>query len=318
MRRLGSLLIIIILVGSIIFTWIGRQEIYDRWMLHNYTAPAEVVELANQTTMTPKGRQIFYVNHPQIAQSNQFNSSCSPENSIVIGCYIPGKGIFIFDITDPRLAGVKEVTAGHEMLHAGYERLSQSERKRIDLLTQEALSSLDNPRIKDNIEKYRQQDASTVPNELHSILATEVEKLSPELEEYYKQYFNNRQVIVAYSNRYESEFTKRQQQIANYDNQLATMKSEIDADKNELRVQLASLTSEKQTLDSLLSQNRIAEYNSSAPGFNANVNSYNALVKKVDDGINAFNSLVEKRNSIAVEIQDLVKSMDSDSRPQSF
>ncbi len=315
-RRFASLFVTIILIGAILFTWFAREDIYDWWVLRNYTPPQEVETLANETTMTTHARRIFYVNRPDIAQASQFNQACSQETSIVIGCYIPGKGIYIFNITDQRLAGVKQVTAAHEMLHAAYDRLSLAEQQHINSLTKAEYDKLTNQRIKDNVEKYRSQDPSVVPNELHSILATEVSDLSPELENYYKQYFTNRQAVVSYSNHYEAEFTNRQQQVANFDKQLSDLKSSIDADKSELSLQMNALKAEKSRLDSLISQNRIAEYNNAVPGFNANVGSYNALVRKADSNINTYNQIVQSRNNIAVEMQDLANSIDS--RPQSF
>jgi len=315
-RRIASLLVTLVLIGAILITWFAREDIYDWWVLRNYTPPQEVASLADETTMTSHARRIFYVNHPDIAQASQFNQACSQETSIVIGCYIPGKGIYIFNITDQRLAGVKQVTAAHEMLHAAYDRLSLSEQRHVDALTEAEYDKLTNQRIKDNVEKYRSQDPSVVSNELHSILATEVSDLSPELENYYKQYFTDRQAVVRYSNHYEAEFTNRQQQVANYDKQLAELKGSIDAGKNELNLQLNALKAEKNRLDSLISQNRIAEYNNAVPGFNANVGSYNVLVHKVDNDINTYNQIVQSRNNIAGEMQDLANSIDS--RPQSF
>lgn len=315
-RRFASLFVTIILIGAILFTWFAREDIYDWWVLRNYIPPQEVATLANETTMTTHARRIFYVNRPDIAQASQFNQACSQETSIVIGCYIPGKGIYIFNITDQRLAGVKQVTAAHEMLHAAYDRLSLAEQQHINSLTKAEYDKLTSQRIKDNVEKYRSEDPSVVPNELHSILATEVSDLSPELENYYKQYFTNRQAVVSFSNHYEAEFTNRQQQVANFDKQLSDLKSSIDADKSELSLQMNALKAEKSRLDSLISQNRIAEYNNAVPGFNANVGSYNALVRKADSNINTYNQIVQSRNNIAVEMQDLANSIDS--RPQSF
>ena len=36
---------------------------------------------------------------------------------------------YIYNVNDERLNGLKEVTAAHEMLHAAYERLPESDKK---------------------------------------------------------------------------------------------------------------------------------------------------------------------------------------------
>ncbi len=316
LKRISIFLVTVIVLGGVPLAWFGKQEIADWWMLREYTPPQEVVQLADETTMTPKARRLFYVNHPQIAQANQFNQACSQEASIIIGCYISDQGIFIYDIADQRLAGIKQVTAAHEMLHVAYERLSADEKQRIDRLTNAFFLELNNPRIKESIEKYRTRDPYIVPNELHSILATEVAVLTPELEEHYKKYFINRQAVIGFSKHYEAEFTNREQQVTNYDNQLANLKSEIEANQSKLSAQAVALNNEKQRLDNLLAQNLIAEYNSGVPGFNADIRAYNALVKQIDESINQYNTIVSKRNDIALEIHDLANSIDS--RPKKF
>lgn len=315
-KRFIGLIVTIISIGTILLVWFYRQDIYDWWRLRDYSPPHSVVALADRTTMTDKGRKIFYVNRPAISDASEFNTECSQETSIVLGCYAPGVGIFLYNVEDQRLVGVKEVTAAHEMLHAAYDRLSNEDRKRVDNLTQQAYAGVTNERIKKTVEKYKTVDPGVVPNELHSILATEVKELPPELEAYYKQYFKNRTAVVALSDQYESEFSNRQNQVADYDNQLAQLKIQVEASKNDLAVQYSALTSEKRRLDSLLNGGDVSTYNQNVPAFNEQVKQYNVSVKEADKLINSYNSIVEKRNSIAVEVQDLAEAIDS--RPQTF
>ena len=178
--------------------------------------------------MNEYGKKLFYVQRPLLQNLDEFRNSCSTsEQTIVLGCYKTNVGIYIYGIEDSRLQGVKQVTAAHEMLHAAYDRLSQSEKNKVNQLTLSAFNQLTDERVKKNIESYRTRDASVVPNELHSILATEVDSLPPELEQYYKKYFIDRHKIVAFSNQYEGEFTRRESAIDAYDKQLEDTKSSI-------------------------------------------------------------------------------------------
>ncbi len=315
-KKLLGIILSLSLIAGIVFLWLGRQEVVDWYYLRNYSPPAEVVTLANQTTMTEYGRRIFYVNHPYIAPAGTINSECGHESSIVLGCYTPDAGIFIYNVTDQRLDGIKEVTAAHEMLHAAYFRLSEKQRTEIDALTEQAYKNVAKVHIKENVEEYRKQDPSVVPNELHSILATEASNLPPKLEEYYKKYFKNRSAIVAFSDRYQAEFSSRQQKVADYDKQLDELKATIDSSKSDLANKYKDLMSEKSGLDMLLSKNQIAQYNQGVPSFNFKVNQYNELVKQVDSQINQYNEIVTERNKVSVEVKDLAQSIDS--RPQSF
>lgn len=299
-----------------VFVWLQRYAIYDWWWLRNYTPSSEIAALADNTTMTSEARRLFYANRPVIASESEFNQNCSREASIVLGCYIPGKGIFIYRVTDDRLSGVREVTAAHEMLHVAYERLSSKDRHRVDTLTSQALEGLTNERIVDTIRQYRKQDASIVPNELHSIMATEVRHLPSELEVYYSRYFTDRAAVVSFSEQYEAEFERRRSEVAELDNRLSSFRVEVDSAQADLEAEYRALMAEKQRIDTLSRNGDSAVYNAAVPSFNRRVSDYNSSVRHVDNLINQYNSLVSQRNEKTVEMQDLVEAIDS--RPRSF
>lgn len=302
----------ITVLGGIALAILHWQDIYDWSRLRNYQPPASIAQLASDTTMNDYGRKLFYVNHPELDDKVAFSDKCnSTEQSIVLGCYSEVKGIYIYNVPDPRLNGVHEVTAAHEMLHAAYDRLSSSEKAKIDALTASTFAGLNDQRLKDTIEAYRSKDPSVVPNELHSILGTEVRNLPPELEQYYKKYFTDRSRVVTYSEAYEGEFTKRKTQIADYDSQLSSLKIEIDSAEQSLTSQSNNLSSQRQQLDSLLSAKQYTAYNAQVDSFNAAVRRYNSLVTSAQAKINQYNQIVAARNAIAVEQQDLAKALDS-------
>ncbi len=306
-----TFLVLVILLGGL---WTNRLNLWDWWRLRNYAPDLSIVQLADDTTMNDSTRQLFYVYHPALEKKDIFNSYCRGDNkeqSIVLGCYIGGRGIHLFDVTDERLKGVEEVTAAHEILHAAYARLSASDRARIDKLTEQAFMQLDDERLKATIESYRKQDPLVVPNELHSILGTEVANLSPELEDYYKRYFNDRSKIVGLSQQYEKNFTERKNQIQSYDAQLASIKEQIDALENNLASSNQELITERERLDSLKRSNQTSEYNALIPSYNQKVTRYNADIDRLSRLIAEYNDIVPKRNAIVSEEEDLVKAIDS-------
>ena len=271
-----------------------RQHMYDWWRLHNYVASADIAKLATDTSMTDKARNIFYVNRPQLYKKQDFRQQCvKNEQTIVLGCFKSNEGIYIYNVNDARLAGIIEVTAAHEFLHAAYDRLSTKERSRVDALTAEAYKNLKDERIKRNVESYRSGDATVVPNELHSILGTEVAQLPAELETYYKTYFSNRPKIVAYSQKYEKEFSTREATLAAYDKQIDTLKNEIDAANASLKNRADAIDAESSRLDSLRNQNRIEEYNAGIPGYKYMVDSYNRDLSALKAKITKYKNLID-------------------------
>jgi hypothetical protein len=314
-----SLLTLVMLAAPFLI-YFKAQALTDWWQLHNYAAPANVSALAAQDTMTKYAAHIFYVNHPDIeSNANQFRSDCNEsEQTIILGCYHGDQdGIFIYDVTDPRLSGVEQVTAAHEMLHAGYDRLSSKDKTYVDGLLQDFYNhGLHDQRVIDTINSYRQTEPNDLVNEMHSVFGTEVPNLPAALESYYSRYFTNRQAVAAFAGTYQGEFTSRSDEIKADDAQLSQMKVQINQEESALDSQLAQINSDRAKLDSLRSSGRTEEYNAGVASFNSEVNSYNAGVQKLKADIAAYNQLVEERNSIAKELASLSQALDTRLTPQ--
>lgn len=239
LRFLLSLLVLI--VTFILFLY--RDTVIDYMTTFRYPPSAKIVKLADESRMSDRGRFLFYASRPSIDQRSNFNTNCGDlvEKSTVLGCY-SARRIYIFDVTDERLQGVKEVTAAHEMLHAVYDRLSAQQQSKLDRLLEDQLKKVSDPKIKELIALYDRVEPGARLNEIHSIFGTQVNDLSPELEAHYKTYLTDRKHVVGLSERYEGVFRdieKKQTAIVNELNQLAdTTSAEIEA-YNSAATQLA-------------------------------------------------------------------------------
>jgi hypothetical protein len=285
-----------------------KQAIADWWELRGYTPPAPIVNLASQDTMTDQGRHIFYVNHPQVISNiAAFRSQCNfEEQTIVLGCYHPKQqGIDVFEVNDARLNGVEEVTAAHEMLHAAYDRLGTKEKATINAeLIDFYEHKLDDPRVHQTIDLYKQTEPNDVINEMHSVFGTEVGTLPQTLENYYQRYFADRSTVAQLAASYQAEFTSRLNQITTYDKQLATMKAQIDTDEQSLSIQLQGLDADRDSVERSRSSSVVARYNS-------RVNAYNAGIRRLQAEITEYNDLVDRRNTLATELKGLQSSIDT-------
>lgn len=274
--------------------------------------PSRIAELADHTRMTDHGRRLFYVHKPQLNDREAFNNNCSGyEQTIVLGCYITHTAIYIFDVTDPRLEGVEEVTAAHEMLHAAYDRLSSAERKRIDVLAQNYFDRLNDERLKKVVNSYHVRDASSVANELHSILGTEVRELPKELEDYYARYFEDRQAVVGFSERYEAIFTEQKNRIQILINEIEELEKQLAAQRQVISRRESELMSSGERLNELRDSGRIEEYNAAVPAYNRQVNDYRGLIADYNAKVKQFNQLIEEHNSLAIEQRKLINSISS-------
>lgn len=211
-KRIAVVLNIALLLLAV-WVFLNRQFVLDQIALFNYRPPAEIAAIARDTTMTDESKRYFYASHPVISDRAEFNVQCAShdEQTAVLGCY-NGKNIYLFNVTDPQLEGIKQVTAAHEMLHAAYQRLSPGERKTLDASLEIALKNINSERLQKMIDYYNKVEPGELLNEMHSILGTEVAKLDPALEDHYRRYFVDRQKIVNYAATYEKVFDTLQDQ----------------------------------------------------------------------------------------------------------
>lgn len=315
LRRLFGIGLIFVVLAASLLVWDKQQSIADWWKLRGYTPPAKVVDLASVDTMTAKAKHILYVNHPQlVASPTSFRQDCTVnEQTIVLGCYHSGQnGIYVFSVKDARLSGVEQVTIAHEMLHAAYDRLSSSERSRIDgLLNNYFTNDLHDQRIIDTINSYKKTEPKDITNEMNSVFGTEVLTLPKSLENYYNQYFSKRSVVVKFALNYENEFTSRIARINSYDKQLSALKSQKNTEEQNLNNQFVQLNSDRVRLDSLKSSGQFEAYNAGVASFNSEVAAYNQGVNTLQNYITRYNNLVNTRNSIANDLRSLDSAIDT-------
>lgn len=308
---LVNLLLTATLVGAGYFVVVFRQDIQDWWALRNYAPPTNVVQLADATTMVGHGRDMFFVSQPRVEDGEAFNLHCrnTGEKTVVLGCYV-GQQIYLFNVTDARLAGVVEVTAAHEMLHAVYDRLDTQDKKRVDAMIEAELPKVTDDRLKGLIAMYAETEPGQQLNEMHSILGTEYAGLSPELEAYYKQFFTDRSKVVALAQQYQGAFSASQVRIADMSGRLEELKKKIDSNTEKLNQQRAELDSEAARLNELRSSDTAA-YNKAVPEYNAKARAYNSLVVATRELIDEYNQLVVEHNNEAAAQNSLYHSLDS-------
>lgn len=314
LRRFSLLVVLLACLVALGVAAVNRQSIMDWLRMRGYTPSPAIVQLTEQDGMKDYTRHMFYLNRPQLLSTvTAFRQHC-PENkdTVVLGCYHSGQnGIFVYDVPDPTLAGVQQVTAAHEVLHAIYARLSDSDKRDLNNQLENFYKhGLTDKRVLDEIKLYQKTEPHDVLDEMSCTFGTEVAKLPPKLEAYYARYFSNRAKIVAYEQQYESEFTERQALIARYDAQLSTLKARIDADESDLNAKLSSINAKQAELNNER-QSDIRAYNAGVPAYNSLVDAYNDELGDARGLINQYNDLVTTRNKVAGQLTALAKALDT-------
>jgi len=225
----GLFIALFCLVVAIILFW-NRQYIVDQLAVWQYQPSEEVASLVDRSGMDGVGEFYFYASHPQLQNATEFNQTCErkEEATAILGCY-NGQYIYIYNVTNAQLDGIREVTAAHEMLHAAYARLSDNEKQRVnDLIDAEYKKLQSNKELAERLAFYDRTEPGERYNELHSIIGTEVAAVSDELESYYSQYFNDRSKTVKLYEQYASVFRQLQQRSEQISQQLTTLGDEIE------------------------------------------------------------------------------------------
>jgi len=230
----------ILLVAGSIWLWFERQYVVDAIQYNQYTPTVTVKEVANQAGLTDDARFTFYATRPSVESRDDFNQHCQRKeaDSPILGCYVLSR-IYIYNVTDERLSGTKAVTAAHELLHAKYDRLPDSEKKRLQPLLQAAYKRVTNSELEARMKYYEKTEPGEAFNELHSILGTEYLSLGPELEDYYKHYFKDRSALVALHQKVAQTFLKLHEEADSLANEIEKLAHSINSKKAQYDVEVA-------------------------------------------------------------------------------
>jgi len=232
-----------------ILTWTpaDTQYVHDAYVAWADPVSDRVAAIAEATGMSAAGELVYRASRPAVEDKDAFNEHCTLEGGVVLGCYAAGV-IYVYDVTEERLAGTVEVTAAHEMLHAAYERLDDAEREEVDALVEAFVATIpeDDP-VRTDLALYA---AEQLADEWHSRVGTEYADLPEALERHYARWFDDRSKVLA-------------------------LHEQANAAFRELQAQIAALVAEIDALGPALDE-RIAAYEAAVARFNADIDSFNA------------------------------------------
>jgi hypothetical protein len=320
-KRIPSFVYTLLLAIGFVWLFFNYQHVIDQVVVYQYKPSSEVTQVADEVHFTEKGKFLYLAAQPQLNDRDDFNKHCEKkaEQTVVLGCYLGPQHLYIYNITDPRLSGVRQVTAAHETLHAAYDRLSYVERKKVDKMIEAALPSVQKsePDLAERLKIYDKTEPGERNNELHSILGTEAATLPPDLEAYYTQYFTNRSIITTYAAQYDKVF----EDVKNQQNQLVT-------DLDNLATEINTLTEEYNTETTKLNGD-ITEFNQTANSqystqseFNAargdlltRRNELEAKRETINSKVDEYEAKRAKLEDLNIQVKDLNSKVDSSSVP---
>lgn len=302
---------------------LNYQLIVDYAVATQYKPSSAMLELERQVAFTERGTFLFHATQAELNDASSFSNHCDKKDqqSVVLGCYIGPQQIYIFDVQDERLAGIRQVTAAHEMLHAAYDRLPLNERQKVDTMIETALPSVlqSKSELAERLQLYEKTEPGERNNELHSILGSEAETLPAELENYYKQYFKDRRIITNYAASYSKVFNDLK---ANQDAlvaQLQALNDEITTLTNQYNAEAETLSRDIDTFNARASRsngfNSQAEFNAARADLSARVNNLETQRQVINDKISLHEQKRTELLALNVQVEELNSKLDSTALP---
>lgn len=315
-RVLGNLLItaFLFLLGFALLS--NRQYIADSISYAQYKPTTDIENIASTANFTSDGKFLLYASQPSVEGSASFNNHCDrkEQSAAILGCYVNNK-IYIYDVTDERLDGIKEVTAAHEMLHAVYQRLSDTDRQRINALLETEYEQLKNdPNYTERLAYYARTEPGERDNELHSIIGTEVAVVNGELEAYYKKYFENRAAITSLYAKYNSVFKELSSRADELSKQLDQLSNEIKRASAEYNNTIVELNTDITAFNARANGGQFAsqaQFNAERAGLINRSGALSVQRSEINALIAKFNSLRDEYNSTVMQSNELYQSIDS-------
>ncbi len=308
-RLAGYLIFTIFCIGTATFLLANKQYVVDQLNVWQYTPSNAVSALADRAGMGDTGKFYFYTSHPAVDNAQDFNKACVQKESTtaILGCY-NGQNIYIYNVTDTRLDGIQEVTAAHEMLHAAYARMSDSEKQQVNaLLETEYVKLKNNKDFADRMAFYDRTEPGERDNELHSVIGTEVANISPELEAHYKKYFDDRSKVIALQVKYMSVFMSLEQQGQSLSDQLIQLGNKIESDSASYNAQVTQLNADIQAFNDKANSSGF----SSEAAFQAERSTLVARAHTLDTTRTAINNEIDQYNNMRQELESVASQSDA-------
>ncbi|MDO5481044.1 MAG: hypothetical protein Q4F60_01710 [Candidatus Saccharibacteria bacterium] len=264
----------------------------------NYSPSTVISELSNKLNLTPLGQAILNGAKPQLDDSDSFNQHCNVEVSSIstIGCYT-NRRIYIFNVTNNDLTGIKESTLSHEFLHATWAHLTFFEQYNLTTILQDAYNDeAYHTQLAEDLETY---DESERLEEIYVRLGNEFQNLPPELEAHYAQYFHDQDKIADFFDLYHEPFDALEEEYHRLIAEINDLNKEIEAKNTDLSGAGDALN------------NDIDAYNNCVEGRTNCGKSYSELAAEYDNLIsrqNTFQSNLDELNAMIRKYNDLIET----------
>ena len=302
----------VIAVILVVIFLLYHTAIIDSFKGIGYNPTPDMWSVRNSLHLTSEGTRIFNATRPLLASRDDFNMSCESHDEAisVLGCYTNDR-VYVYNVDDASLTGIRESTAAHEFLHAVWTRLSGLEKSKLVPVLEQVYSEHSED-LKETIESYPVEEQI---GELYVRTATQISKLPDALEEHYAKYFTDQDAIVTFYTSYISPFNELKEQISKLSSELETLKTEIQEKSAALDARVAAFDSAVGEFNTCANKAgcfsssyafyaRRAELVAEQQALNAENTALNALIDTYNNKADIYNSSIVR----STELQSIINS----------
>ena len=307
---------LLVLLAVAVGVVLNRQWLYDFYRVQTYQPSSEMSQIRESLDLTERGEFLFNASQPVLNGSDEFNAHCQSGDTeiAILGCYTGGN-IYIYNITEAELDGIRELTTAHELLHVVFARMTSEEKASLKPLLEQVYQN-NQEILEEDLNTY---DESERFEELYVRAGTEVAALPEALEKHYAEVFEDQDKVVAFYNDYNGVFR--------------ALKAELDslaAEMEALNVEIAEKTAEYEDRFSQLNANVVsfnscaevagcfateAEFYARRDVLVAEQEALESLYNELNGLINTYNAKVEVYNADVLQSQKLNTMINSNSKP---
>lgn len=296
---------------------LNRQWLYDFYRGQTYQPSSEMLKIRESLDLTERGEFLFNAAQPELKASEEFNAHCRAGDTeiAILGCYAEGN-IYVYNITEAELNGVRELTTAHELLHVVFTRMTDEEKAALRPALEQVYQ--DNKVIlEEDLNTYA---AGEQFEELYVRAGTEVAALPEVLEKHYAEVFGDQDRVVAFYDSYNGVFRALKAELDELSAEMEVLNVEIEQKTNEYKSRSEQLNA------SVVSFNSCAAvagcfateedfYNQRAV-LVAEQEALEGLYGELNRLIDAYNVKVEAYNADVLRSEKLNTMINSNAKPQ--
>ena len=304
------ILLVLVVIATIIV--LNRAWIYDWFRGVTYRPTAEMISIRDELNLTGRGDFLFNATQPKLNGADDFNANCRQDESevAVLGCYTAGN-IYVYNITDAKLDGIRELTAAHELLHAVWARMGSKERENLRPILQQVYQN-NLSVLKDDIETYADDEWI---EEIFVRAGTEIKKLPDTLEKYYAEIFDDQDAIVDFYESYIAVFREIKMKMEGLASEIEVLRDSINVKMteyenkvNQLEVDITRFNNCAETAGCFATE---AEFYVQRSTLVARESEINLLNDEINNMIDDYNLKVDEYNADALESRKLQNMINS-------